>query len=499
MPVTSLTRDEFKKKFGYDPGLGSTVVNPASQGNSPSATSKPPLAHDQPGGFQAFVQGIAHPFLQEGITAGKAVAGAGALAAYGVGKLTGSKTLQDVGYQGMQNAADKSPVDLGYLGKVEPLQNAKQAIGSGLEAGSYFVGGGEAKGALEATRAGKIAKAAITGAKSGAAVGGLGGVASGLENDKSALGTIESGIAGAAEGGLIGGATGGALSTVSRAGKPILSGTGRALQGAGEAAYGIATPMEKTTAMAVQSYQAQKPNIFARVGDMLAGNVTGKPTTEANTAARMGLTGSEWHLGVQANRVADDLWANKIAPALDSAPGKVNMQDFFNQVKKEIVAKTPELSRRKALLEAADAFAQDYKNVRGVSLSKLQEYKEGWAKFLPDASYRGKPIAAALKDVKSIASNKARQAIYQFANGSDIKQAYLDYGNLKSIQDAGLKTVDALNSKGFSRQVWEEIVNRGVTPVATVLGKVLYRTGQGLEFIGKPGAKTVKDVLGAVE
>jgi hypothetical protein len=42
-------------------------------------------------------------------------------------------------------------------------------------------------------------------------------------------------------------------------------------------------------------------------------------------------------------------------------------------------------------------------------------------------------------------------------------------------------------------------MDKAVTPVATVVGKILYKTGEGLEFIGESGAKKVGDIVGEVK
>ena len=38
-------------------------------------------------------------------------------------------------------------------------------------------------------------------------------------------------------------------------------------------------------------------------------------------------------------------------------------------------------------------------------------------------------------------------------------------------------------------------MNKAITPVVTIGGKILYRTGEGLEFIGNRGAKKVGDII----
>ena len=282
---------------------------------------------------------------------------------------------------------------------------------------------------------------------------------------------------------------------VSKAVAPATELTGRTLKKAGEGAYSATVIPEESTRMAMQSYQAKQGTLWNRVKNFVKGEETpGKPVTEASTAARKGLVGTEWRLGVQAKQVADDLWNNTIAPKLNSVKGQVNMKDFFNQVEKEIRKSTKELSRRNAQLEALKALREEFKNVVKVGLTKLQGYKEGWAEFIPEATYKGKPIASALKDVKNISAEQARKIIYKFG-GDDIKQAYLDYGNLKSIMKAGVKSIADPAKRSLSRNVWEFVMDKTITPVATFGGKVLYRTGEGLEFIGKKGASKVKDAI----
>lgn len=283
---------------------------------------------------------------------------------------------------------------------------------------------------------------------------------------------------------------------VSKGIKPVLNTAGKVLKGAGESAYGVTVTPAESTAQQLLKYDAKQPNFIGRVKNFFKGTAEGvKPITEANTAARKGLVGTEYQLGVQAKKVATELWDNVVGPKLDAVKGQVNMKDFFDQVEKTIVKETKELSRRKALKEALGALRENYQKVGKVSLKKLQEYKEGFAKFLPDSSYKGKPIGAALKEVQDISAKKAREIIYKFV-GEDGKQAYIDYGNLQSIIEAGTKSITGDAAKrSLGRNVWEFVMDKAVTPVATMGGKVLYKTGEGLEFLGKKGAKTVMEAL----
>lgn len=298
------------------------------------------------------------------------------------------------------------------------------------------------------------------------------------------------------------GATGG-VKGVSKAGIVAADSTnkglgiaGSALKGAGEAAYGLTIAPEKNTAKALLNYDAKQPDLMGRIKNFTDGQSVGeKPITEANTAARHGLAGTEYGLGVKAKKITDSLWKDTIQPKLQAVKGKTDMKQFLGEIEKEIQSSGGDLTRRKALTEALSSIKEDYKNVSGITLEKLQDYKKGWAEFIPDAAYNGKPIAASLKKVHDLMAAKARKVIYKNI-GNEGKQAYIDYGNLQSIIDSAIKsTTGDPASKSLSRDVWQFVMNKAVTPIATYGGKVLYKTGEGLEFLGKKDAKTVEDAI----
>src|SRR3990167_9218745 len=274
-----------------------------------------------------------------------------------------------------------------------------------------------------------------------------------------------------------------------------LKGAGGVLKSAGEKLYEVTITPEESTRMAMQSYQAKQPNLLGRIKNVIKGEgIEGKPITEAETAARKGLRGTEWKLGVQAKQVADDIWKTTIQPKLSKVKGEVNMKNFIGEVEKEIKKSGGDITRRRSLQEALDAIKEDYKNVGKINLEKLQDYKEGWAEFLPDATYKGKPIAGGLKEVHNLMAKKAREIIYKYV-GEDGKQAYIDYGNLKSIQKSGIKSIKDPAAQSISRNIWQFLMDKAIAPVATTGGKILYKTGEGLEFIGNKGAKKVGDII----
>ena len=310
-------------------------------------------------------------------------------------------------------------------------------------------------------------------------------VAQGAE-DVANLATITSAVAGgvplAKGAGVVAGEVGGALTR----------GTGRVLKKAGEGAYGLTVTPEESTSIALRKYKAKYPDVASRVKATLTGEeLEGKPTTEANTAARMGMMGTEKELGVQATRFADEIFKDKVIPSLEKVKGKVNMKSFFSEIEKEI-NKTGDLHRKNALKEGLNALKDDFKNVSSVSLRKLQDYKSDWGKSLPQSYFKGKDISGAMGAVKALARKKAQQIIYKH---TDAKEAYLDYGNLQSIMEAADKATKDPASRTLGRNIWEFIMDKAVTPIATTSGKILYKTGEGLEFVGQKGAKKVGDIV----
>jgi hypothetical protein len=183
-----------------------------------------------------------------------------------------------------------------------------------------------------------------------------------------------------------------------------------------------------------------------------------------------------------------------LQPALRSNPTRIHLPDFFDSIEAAIKRDTPELARQGDLVEALDSLRESYKGMSDISLEQLQNLKRGWAEFVPEKAYRGKSIAGAFNQVKDEAADLARQAIYD-ALGPTKRQAYLDYGNLLSVIEHGQKAMTGGRLRGGFGGFWTAIKDMALTPVATVGGQVVYRTGQGLELIGKPGARVVRDIL----
>jgi hypothetical protein len=373
-----------------------------------------------------------------------------------IGKVTG---LGDP-FQGRQipGLGDKSNI-------VSPL-SLKAKTGDVLKAGAT-------------TAAVAFTPASLVGAiGAGAAIGTATGAGGALQEEKSLMEAGKEGLTG----GITGAATGG-----------VLYGAGKLIQKIGKTAYQAVIPTSKTEAIRIQSYKASN-SFLDRVKGFLVGGGKEAPRTAADTAFEQGLKGTESMLGVQAKRASGNIWQKTISPALAKTEEGVDMDRFFIELADDVAKSTPEKSRQKALMEAVDAMYEDYKGTGVVPLTDLQKFKEGWAELVPDKAYQGKPIAAAFREIQDEAANKARKLIYGKL-GNEVKQAYIDYGNLKAIQELGQVAMTGGRLKGGFGGFWSAVKDMTLTPITTVGGRTVYRVGQGIELLGPAGARVVSDIL----
>lgn len=255
---------------------------------------------------------------------------------------------------------------------------------------------------------------------------------------------------------------------------------GPALKGVGEAVFKTAIPLSAKEAVFEQAYKA--------------GETIKKPLTTALTALEKGLMGTESQLGVKAKQGASELWNKTISPALSAVKEKINIKDFFKEAEQNIIKENPEPARQKDLLKALQSMKDDYKGIKDITYEQLQTFKEQWAKFVPQKAYKGEDIAGVYNEVKNTLSGIARDKIYTKL-GDDIKQAYLHYGNFKNLEELGQKAMTGGKLKGGFGGFVSGVKDLILTPVLTYGGQALYRTGQGMEFIGEKGAKTIGDLL----
>ncbi|MBP6949290.1 MAG: hypothetical protein KBB50_04465, partial [Candidatus Pacebacteria bacterium] len=361
--------------------------------------------------------------------------------------------------------------------------SGRQIIGEALQSASYLIPYGKVAGALGGGTVGNVI--------AGAAGGYTADAGYGLTDKNKTVGeALTPGV-----GTVLGAAIPGAL--------PLLTGAGRVTSKVGSKMVESVIPTSSREAGILQTYKANKP-FLQRIGDVLSGTEkapitagkTALTTTQGQTVN--GLFGTKSQIGVQAKRASDSLWSDVIAPRLKESTKAVDLDQFFNKIEGDIIANNPELSRQKSLLEGLQSIREDYAGTKVISLDKLQKLKEGWAQFVPEKAYNGKPIAGAFNDVRNIMSGEARQTIYNEL-GDDVKQAYIDYGNLTGLKEMGKKSMTGQALKGGTGGLISEIFSQAVTPVGTVGGQVLYRIGNGLEFLGNAGAKKLSQVIGVAD
>ena len=367
--------------------------------------------------------------------------------------------------------------DLGSLAKSTGsfVQNNLPAIGATAGA----VGGGiiGTLGGPEGTYAG-----AVAGATAGGALG---------ETAKQGLQNLEG-----TQKGLSGkdiakqGVEMGALEAV---GGPILKVGGKLVSSIGEGLVKAVIPTSAKEAGLIQTYKAGK-SFLERLGNIVGVGKDTSPNTAAKTVFNKGLIGTESMIGVQAKRASNSIWKDFLQPQLDKYKVKVNMDSFFKTAEDKIIKNNPELSIQKTLLEALESFKEDYAGVKDVALKDLQKFKEGWAKYIPEKAYKGKPIAGAANNVKDILADISRETIYK-ALGSEAKQAYFDYGNLQGIQELGQKAMTGSGLKGGFGSFWNTVKDMALTPVGTIGGQTIYKVGQGIQLIGNPGGRIVRDLF----
>jgi len=267
---------------------------------------------------------------------------------------------------------------------------------------------------------------------------------------------------------------------------PVALGTGKVLGTTGKIITKVGVATTAKEAPLLQAYKARY-SVAERIASALGiKTILNKPVTNADTVVRNKLFGTESMIGVKAKKAAGNIWNKVIGPALKSSKEKVNIKFFIKELQEQ-VENIPELSRRNEMRNALMSLADDYKKIGDVSLETLQKYKEGWAKYLPDKVYKGKPVAGAFRDVQNMAASLARNKIYKAIPDIEIRAAYLDYGNLKNLQEIGQKAMTGAKFKGGAGGFLHGVYDMLITPIATTGGLTLYKTGEGLEFIGKQG------------
>jgi hypothetical protein len=264
---------------------------------------------------------------------------------------------------------------------------------------------------------------------------------------------------------------------------------GRIAKSTGKAVFSSAITPNVAEAERILTYEAKTP-FLKRAGYAIVGKeAPGKPTLRADTAIEKGIFGRQKDIGVQAAREADKLWNQTIAPAVEASEDVITKDELFAPALARI-EKTAEPGRKQALRDAFDAIDEEYKGFDSFTLQQAQAVKRGLDEFTPEKIFRGKPIANEYRTLKADMANAIRQKTYESLKDQDIRQAYLDYGNLAELRKIGVRAISEAGTKGGFGGFWTSMWDSATVPVKTVSGQVLYRVGNAFEFLGNKGIKT---------
>ena len=268
----------------------------------------------------------------------------------------------------------------------------------------------------------------------------------------------------------------------------------------GEFIYSRAFTPNVAEAERILAYEATKPSVASKIygAGALEGNPAFKPIT-AETALRSGIAGTEKQVGVQAKQVADTLYSKEIAPAVKSIKGVISKEELFAPLQ-ERIAKIIDPSKQKAYQNAYDSLVEDYASRKAFTYPEAQALKSELAQFTPAKVFRGQDVANETRMLQAGMASLIREKTYEALKDQNIRQKYIDYGNLQELQKVGVKAISEAGTKGGFGGFWSTMYDTAMTPVKTIGGKVVYKIGNMLQvtapkgFEGKPFTEYLKAV-----
>jgi len=280
-----------------------------------------------------------------------------------------------------------------------------------------------------------------------------------------------------------------------------ISPVAKAIKGTGKSVYESAFTPNAKEAKNILAYEASQPSMFQNLfgAGAIKGNPAFKPITEAETALRSGIAGTERQVGVQAKRVADTLYNKEISPAVKGLEGEISKEELFAPLQKRI-AGIVDPSKKKAYQNAFDGLADDYTDIKSFSFENAQALKSELAQFTPAKIFKGQDVANETRMLQADMANLIRQKTYEALKDVNIKQKYIDYGNLQELQKVGVKAISEGGLKGGFGGFWSTVYDKAMTPVKTIGGKVLYHIGDKLQVTAPKGfeGKSFSEYLKAV-
>lgn len=276
----------------------------------------------------------------------------------------------------------------------------------------------------------------------------------------------------------------GGTKLIAKGATPISSG----IKSAGRTIYESAFTPNVKEAENILAYEASQPSMFSSLfgAGAIKGNPAFKPITTAETSLRAGIAGTEKQVGVQAKRVADTLYKKEIAPAVSGIKGIITKEELFAPAE-ERIANMVDPSKKAAYQNALDSLKEDYANIANFSFKDAQALKSELAQFTPAKVFRGQDVANETRMIQADMANLIRQKTYEALKDLNIKQKYLDYGNLQELQKVGVKAISEGGLKGGFGGFWSTVYDKAMTPVKTIGGKVLYKIGDKLQVTAPKG------------
>jgi len=266
----------------------------------------------------------------------------------------------------------------------------------------------------------------------------------------------------------------------------------------GEFVYSRAFTPNVAEAERILAYEATKPSSASKIygAGALEGNPVFKPVTVADTALRSGIAGTEKQIGIQAKQVADNLYKKEIAPSVKGIEGVITREELFAPLA-ERIAQITDPSKKNAYQNAFDSLAEDYKNIDSFTFEQAQKLKSELAEFTPAKVFKGQDVANETRMLQADMAKFIREKTYDALKDKNIKQKYIDYGNLQELQKVGVRAISEAGTKGGFGGFWTTMYDTLLTPIKTIGGKTLYRVGDKLEFTAPKvfEGKSFKDYL----
>lgn len=229
------------------------------------------------------------------------------------------------------------------------------------------------------------------------------------------------------------------------------------------------------------NFQA-KSTMLERLG-WAAKDIEKAPQILADTIIKYNLSGlARGNIGARAKKASTNLFENQVNPALSAITERASKKTLFESVRRDI-NKVPDISRRKGLLDAFDALADDYKHVSGWSYKTLNKIKSDMSKRLPSKVWKGQEIAGDLNNVRVLFAAQARQTIRNKLP-KQILDAFDDYGSLVEITARGAKSL----TRGFDAGILgitSEAIRVLATPITSIGGRGIFEAGKAVKKVGQ--------------